>query len=183
MKKILDLGCGRNKYKTNEAAIVVGLDKYPFEGVDIVHDLEKTPLPFNDNEFDEIIASHILEHIQNFIPLMEELHRILKPSGILHIYVPHASDLGAFGHIDHKRFFTIRTFSHFTENNPENQYSKARFKILKVKLNFIARTSTSNKFLNFVFNPILNFNHRFYEKFLFKLIPAGEIYVQMQPIK
>jgi len=80
--KILDLGCGKNKFKTsNLSDIVVGMDKYSLEGVDVVHDLEKTPYPFNDNEFDEIRTHHVLEHIQNFFGLMEECHRILKPGG------------------------------------------------------------------------------------------------------
>jgi predicted SAM-dependent methyltransferase len=77
--KILDLGCGKNKFKSsNTSDIVIGMDKYSLEGVDVVHDLEKTPYPFNDNEFDEIRAHHVLEHIQNFFGLMEECPEFLN---------------------------------------------------------------------------------------------------------
>ena len=48
-KKILDLGCGRNKVPG-----AIGLDLFPVPGVDVVHDLEAFPYPFENNSFDEI---------------------------------------------------------------------------------------------------------------------------------
>ncbi|OIP20732.1 MAG: hypothetical protein COW69_00110 [Candidatus Huberarchaeum crystalense] len=87
--KILDIGCGRNKYKSiTKGDIVISLDRVKLHRVDIVHDLEKFSLPFRDNEFDKVIAFHVLEHIKNFIPLMAELHRIMKAGAILEIKVP-----------------------------------------------------------------------------------------------
>jgi len=87
--KILDIGCGRNKYKSiTKEDIVISLDRVKLHRVDIVHDLEKFSLPFRDNEFDKVIAFHVLEHIKNFIPLMAELHRIMKAGAILEIKVP-----------------------------------------------------------------------------------------------
>ena len=59
--KILDIGCGRNKRKD-----AIGIDIVKLEGVDIVCNLEEG-LPFKDNTFDLVYASHILEHIHNFI--------------------------------------------------------------------------------------------------------------------
>jgi len=32
----------------------INLDKVPYEGVDVIWYLEKTPLPFDENSFDEI---------------------------------------------------------------------------------------------------------------------------------
>jgi predicted SAM-dependent methyltransferase len=60
--KILDVGCGNNKYKGNKGDIVIGIDKVKLKGVDVVHDIEKTPWPFKTNEFDCVICSHVLEH-------------------------------------------------------------------------------------------------------------------------
>lgn len=47
-----------------------------------------TSIPFPDNTFDIIYASHVLEHIQEDIKAMRELHRILKPKGWAILQVP-----------------------------------------------------------------------------------------------
>ncbi len=44
MTKILDVGCGANKY---EGAI--GLDNNPRTAADVIHDLGQVPYPFPDN--------------------------------------------------------------------------------------------------------------------------------------
>ena len=45
----LNLGCGRDIREG-----YVNLDKAGLDGVDVVHDLNVFPYPFEDNEFDEI---------------------------------------------------------------------------------------------------------------------------------
>ena len=180
--KILDIGCGGRKYEGNLGDEIIGLDLYKNPNVDVVWDLEKTPLPFKKNKFDVAVASHILEHINNFFPLIDELYRILKPQGILKVWVPHASDLAAFGHVGHVRYFTVNTFSHFTEGHQENQFVKARFKIRKIQL-FFVRSFSRFKILNWIFYPFMNLNHKFYEKMLSRLIPAVEMYVELEVVK
>lgn len=69
--KILDIGCGNNKMKG-----AIGIDRVALPEVDIVHDLNSFPYPFEDNTFDEIYAAHIVEHLDSIIRVMEELHRI-----------------------------------------------------------------------------------------------------------
>jgi predicted SAM-dependent methyltransferase len=180
--KILDIGSGGMKYKGNPDDEIIGLDLYKGPGIDIVWNLEKTPLPFKTNEFDMVVASHVLEHIKNFFPLIGELHRIIKPGGILKVWVPHASDLSAFGHVGHVRYFTVNTFNHFTNLHPENKFTKARFKIRKVRL-FFVRNFSKFRILNWLFYPLMNFNHKFYEKILCRFIPAIEMYVELEVIK
>ena len=46
-----------------------------------VQDADLTDLPFNNNHFDFIIASHVLEHIPNLQKTILEIHRTLKPRG------------------------------------------------------------------------------------------------------
>lgn len=47
-----------------------------------------TRLPFEDNTFDCIVTSEVLEHIQNDVTAISEFHRILKPGGTLAATVP-----------------------------------------------------------------------------------------------
>lgn len=66
----------------------VFVDIRPFENVDVVHDLNKTPWPFEENSYDEISAIHVVEHLQSLLDFMNEAHRILKPGGSLYIETP-----------------------------------------------------------------------------------------------
>lgn len=45
-------------------------------------------LPFQDNSFDTIICNHVLEHIQNDTKAIQELNRILRPSGMAILQIP-----------------------------------------------------------------------------------------------
>jgi len=56
--KILDVGCGQNKYPG-----AIGIDSNPRADADVIHDLGVLPYPFADNEFDEIICRHVIEHV------------------------------------------------------------------------------------------------------------------------
>ena len=46
-------------------------------------------LPFKDNSFDFIICNHVLEHIPDDIKAMQELYRVLAPSGTAILQVPY----------------------------------------------------------------------------------------------
>jgi SAM-dependent methyltransferase len=49
---------------------------------------DATQLPFEDNTFDAIVTSEVLEHIQNDVTAIAEFHRVLKPGGSLAVTVP-----------------------------------------------------------------------------------------------
>lgn len=65
------------------------LDIEKREGIDIVHDITKT-LPLSDNTFDLVYMSHVLGYIHwsKTIDVLKEVYRILKPNGIVEIWVP-----------------------------------------------------------------------------------------------
>ena len=84
----INLGSGDKKIKD-----FLNLDKYSTFSPDYVHDLEKFPYPFIDNEVSNIMLSHVLEHIgQNpntFNDIMKELYRICCNNALIEIVVPH----------------------------------------------------------------------------------------------
>ena len=75
--KILDIGCG---YSANEFANTIcdvqDLSKF-YKDKNFIK-LENKQLPFKDNEFDFVIASHVLEHVEDFKFFISELERISK---------------------------------------------------------------------------------------------------------
>ena len=73
--KVLDIGCGYtpNKYAT-EIADQQDLSNF-YKGRKFIKINEKV-LPFHDKEFDFVIASHVIEHVQDFEFFLKELERI-----------------------------------------------------------------------------------------------------------
>jgi len=49
---------------------------------------DATKLPFDDNTFDCVVTSEVLEHIQDDVTAIAELFRVLKPGGFLGVTVP-----------------------------------------------------------------------------------------------
>src|SRR3989304_6582081 len=77
-KKILDVGCGQHKYPG-----AIGLDSNPKTAADVIHDLGGVPYPFPDNQVDEVIGTHVVEHVPDVMAFISERHRITKPGGRL----------------------------------------------------------------------------------------------------
>jgi ubiquinone/menaquinone biosynthesis C-methylase UbiE len=86
---------------------------------DIVMDIEKEILPFEDNSVDEILCYEVLEHLENLIFMMNEMWRVLKPTGILKGKVP-GTWAGAIADPTHKRIFVPESFDYFTGINSKH---------------------------------------------------------------
>ncbi len=176
MKK-LNLGCGKKIKKG-----YVNLDFYPLPGIDIVADITKK-LPFEDNAFDEVLTEHVLEHIIDLDALLAELHRITKKDGAIKIFVPHFTNFGAYTDPTHKRFFGFFTMDYYTEKNEMSFYTPVRFKIKKKKLFFYLTKTSKISFENKPLTFIMNLMPLVYERFLCWIIPAQEIYYELEPEK
>jgi SAM-dependent methyltransferase len=130
--KIINIGCGRTKIPG-----VIGLDQVSIDGyVDIVHDLDNTPYPFEDSSVDEIHMYHVLEHLTDPISKLEDLHRILKPDGVIHIRVPHFSSMGAFTDLTHVRPFGYMSFDCFEKDNYHHFYTSVKFEIIHKEIKY-----------------------------------------------
>lgn len=127
----INLGCGNHPTPG-----WLNLDVVALPGVQLVWDLENLPYPIPDGCVERIEASHVLEHVLAFMPLMEELHRILAPGGILHVKAPYYKSTNAFDDPTHVRFFTERTMDYFDPAKNEYAfYSEARFRVKSLKRN------------------------------------------------
>ncbi len=74
---ILDIGCGygANKYATTVCDIQDLSKHYPEK---IFTRLVEKRLPFKDGEFDFVIASHVMEHVDDIEFFISELERVSK---------------------------------------------------------------------------------------------------------
>src|SRR3990172_10646548 len=129
--KVLDVGCGRDKY---EGAI--GIDDNSRTAADVIHDLNSFPWPFEDNQFEMVICSHILEHLNEPYMVLEEIHRICLPNAVVSISAPYFSSFEAYSDLSHKHFFTSRTFMFFEEGKYNFHTKEGLFSLEDVHLDF-----------------------------------------------
>jgi predicted SAM-dependent methyltransferase len=109
----VNLGCGANIKESNSSTKWINLDMFNNEGVDVVQNLEDGLPCFEDDSVDLIFASHVLEHIKEWINLMKECCRVLKPKGILYLRVPEARCRAAIADPTHCNLFVNETWFHF----------------------------------------------------------------------
>lgn len=81
----LNLGCGN---RVIEGFVNHDISKHRPE-IDVIWDLNITPWPFKDDEFDAVEFVAVIEHLRiSPIEALDECHRILKKDGVLTIKYP-----------------------------------------------------------------------------------------------
>jgi len=95
--KLLDVGCGRGEFLKGfsiSGLKVYGLDrslqakKHCPEAIVHAINLERDPFPFDDDTFDVVYNKSLIEHFYYPEKLVVEMHRVLKPGGLLIILTP-----------------------------------------------------------------------------------------------
>ncbi len=113
--RVLDLGRGSFPYVAAENEEVTSVDIRPETKPTLVHDLSVFPYPLDDNSFDVIYISHVLEHLHDNIRVMEEIYRIAKPNAKVIVRVPHYSGRSAWGDPTHVRAMNLNTLKFFVK--------------------------------------------------------------------
>jgi len=171
----LNLGCGE---KVREGW--TNVDYLNFEGVDIVHNLDSFPYPFEDNSIDEIFMEHVFEHLEYPIRCLEELWRICKDNAKIVISVPHWSHFTSYCDLTHKTICSSSLFLYYEVGKPWYYSNFANFKVVEKKF---TATRENVKFINPILNPILNLSHLFTELFLCKFLPVSQIIFELRVVK
>ena len=117
--KILDIGCG---YRANTYASVIAdvqdLSDFYKEKKFIKIDGKK--LPFKDKEFDFVISSHVIEHVQDFEFFIHELERV-SSKGYIELPSRFADNLVFENKNDHIWWFTYDDINNLLIASKRNQ--------------------------------------------------------------
>lgn len=105
---------------------------------DVVTDLAK-PWPWPDRSVEEVLALDIIEHIEDRIHFMNELHRVLKSGARASIETPNAArGAGFFQDPTHKSPWCLNSFQYFEDGSFAHQRLAksygitARFRIVEL---------------------------------------------------
>ena len=80
--RVLDIGCGAKPYLPLVASYAehyVGVDAA--DGPDVDHVAPAENLPLEDESFDLVLCTQVLEHVQDPAAVLSEIHRVLRPHG------------------------------------------------------------------------------------------------------
>ena len=178
MLKKLNLGCGSDIKQG-----FVNLDSAKLPGVDIVHDLEKLPLPLPSDAFEEVLCQDVLEHL-DYPRVLKEIHRSMAKGGVLKIRVPHFTSKNNFIDPTHKKMFSIKTFGFFVKNTAYDRdyYFDFHFeKIGSAKITFegSSRIFFFNRLPRWFVNKSSRMQYLYESTFLSRLFPAENILIEL----
>ena len=107
--RVLDVGAGESPWRDLMPRVTyVGLDTSRSDSFgmrrrpDLVY-YDGGKLPFDDNEFDHLLCTEVLEHIAEPFPFLVDLQRVLRPGGTLVLTVPWSARMHHVPH-DYHRF-------------------------------------------------------------------------------
>jgi len=136
-KTILDVGCGTGAIlkQIGNADRNVGVDLAPEalafcreRGLSNVRQADICALPFSEDSFDAVICSSVLYHqwVRDLSHAMSELHRVLRPGGLLFINVP------AFRFLHSRHDDAVMTARRFTKRELGELLERNNFRIRRL---------------------------------------------------
>jgi SAM-dependent methyltransferase len=153
---LMDFGCGTKPYQSffSKVSNYVGVD-YKIEGreeyqkaVDVFYD-GKT-IPFENNSFDSILCTEVLEHVFNINELLREFNRVLKTNGTALITTPFMWEEHEMPY-DFARYTTPALKSLYSKNGFEivNNFKTGNYLevIFQFQLNYVKNILPNNKYL------------------------------------
>jgi predicted SAM-dependent methyltransferase len=133
--KTLNLGAGN---RIIENAVNHDLRKHRSE-IDVAHDLNRLPWPWEDEAFDSVVAWAVLEHLDiDLLTAMDEMWRVLVPDGEASIKLPHWQHEISYGDPTHRYVVGRNIFDTFDPGTDKGErydfYTDRRWYIVDVSL-------------------------------------------------
>lgn len=186
--EILDVGCGKHK-----APGAIGIDFNTETAADIAHDLNQFPWPLNNDAFDRIICSHIVEHVNDLMRFMQEVHRVARAGARVEFVTPHFTNRFSYTDPTHTRHLGMRSFDYFcpprlprynlmtrafeTQYMVPDFYTRPLFRQVRAHLHF------ARPYRILGIQWLANCFPDFYELYVAYIFPARDLYFILEVIK
>ncbi len=172
LPKCLNLGSGNKRM-----ADAVNVDRVSETEPDIVHNLNVRPWPLPSNHFTEVHAKDVIEHLDDVILTMEEVHRVCRPGARVHITLPHFSSSNSYTDPTHRHGFGWFSFHYVTGEHHFSFYTQCRYR--RVVEQLIFHPTLENK----VVSRLANRYPEAYERRWAWSFPAWFLYFQLEVLK
>lgn len=164
-----DMGEGIDSLVDDEAIKVVETDVVPGHRIVVITDAHD--LPFSSGSFDAVVAQAVLEHVVDPFRCVDEMHRILKPDGLIYAETPFMFPVHLGAH-DFTRFSLLghrRLFRHFSEIDADMASGPANALALSIR-SFVLSFSNSRWLSGFakIVLPFFIFWLKYLDYFLIK---------------
>ncbi len=171
----LDIGCGTKRAEAG----AIGMDWSADSGADVVWDVNCYPWPLPDDCFARIYMSHIIEHVEDVVRAMKEVHRVARNGGEVFITTPHFSSHNSYSDPTHRHHFAAATFEYFTDRQFATFIGpRCGFELAGVELTF------GGNFLLDNFGRVLaRRSLRWYERHAAWIFPALDIRARLRAVK
>lgn len=149
----INLGCGDKK-----RCGYVNVDLYG--DPEVRCDLSVFPWPFADASVEEVFSEHFLEHVADYEATILEIHRILRPGGLLHFKVPHFRSPYFPWHL-HRQAFSSVTCKILCWRLPYQFGGCQLFDFVKLRYNYVF----TPRALAWILTPLANIARSAWEYF------------------
>lgn len=169
----LNVGCGwdiRSGYVNSDLALL--------DGVGVAAALD-SGLPFRDDTFDVVLAKDVIEHVDDAVAALAELHRVLRPGGLLLISTVHFTSRDLYVDPTHQRGFSVRTFDFVVPGQRDvdrTYYSPNSFSAVETAVIQFHAKMGDGRFLlwDWVVEPLVNLSPKVQD--LYEMTVASRIF-------
>lgn len=106
----LNVGCGYQRYLD-----CCNVDISEAVEPDVVMDVTQHPWPFRADTFSSVYCSHVLEHLSQPLPFMQELARVCCHGAVAMFKLPYGSSDNAWEDPTHVRPYFLDSFGYFSQ--------------------------------------------------------------------
>ena len=147
--KNINLGCGKRIYQENGWLNHDIWYHHPL--IDVAFDLNNFPYPFDDNTFKKIRMVDVLEHLDELLKVLAELHRILDKDGELYMRVVGENSTTRWIDPTHRRPYTTKSLDFL---DPTRDRGETFGFYTRNKWNILTSKEDESKSIIFVMQPI-----------------------------
>ncbi len=171
----LDIGCGLVRAEPG----AIGMDWSPESGAEVVWDVNCYPWPLPDSAFVRVYMSHIIEHMEDIVRAMKEVHRVCRDGALVFITTPHFSSHNSYVDPTHRHHLAAGTFDYFTDRRFATFVGpQCGFALEAIELTF-----GGNLLLDGLGRLIANLSLRWYERHCAWIFPALDIRARLRAVK
>jgi SAM-dependent methyltransferase len=158
----------------------IGIDRARYPGVDIICDVEDG-LPLDDDSVDGVFSNFLFEHVSNPVHLFQEVYRVCRDTASVKIRIPYYQSVTQYKDPTHRCVIVPEMIEYFS-GKPwygADYDLKARFKLIRVKYEYLPPFSGFLEKRYYLFRPILYPLLLFARRFLWNVVHSITIEIEV----